>query len=240
MSNILSISRNLAEATGELVFGPPVRHVYRPLDYARKAHEVYLSSYAGLGASILLLGMNPGPHGMCQTGIPFGDIHMVREWLGIHEGVCAPDSQHPKRPILGFEGKRSEVSGTRIWGWAAHRFKHPEDFFRHFFVWNYCPLAFLEESGRNRTPDKLPRKERDQLFDACDAALKDLVEQLGFRQVLGVGRFAGQRAKVALAAQGIRVGDAPHPSPASPAANRDWAGSFEQALAENGILIPAR
>ena len=230
----------LTEATARLDFAAPVHHVYRPLEYAAEAHASYLDKYAGLGASVLLLGMNPGPFGMCQTGIPFGDVQMVREWLGIGEGVREPGSQHKARPILGFKSKRAEVSGTRIWGWAARRFKHPEDFFGHFFVWNYCPLAFLEESGRNRTPDKLPRKERDELFDTCDTALKELVDQLGFRQVLGVGRFAGQRAKVAFTAQDIKVGDAPHPSPASPAANRDWVGSFERALAQNGIQIPAR
>lgn len=234
------IAGRLREATATLEFAPPVAHVYRPLEYAGEAHAEYLRRYASLGAQVLLLGMNPGPFGMCQTGIPFGDVHLVRDWLGIVDGVEKPSAAHPARPILGFDSKRSEVSGTRLWGWARDRYGAPEAFFRKFFVWNYCPLAFLEESGRNRTPDKLPKSERDPLFSACDAALRELVKSLDVTRVIGIGRFAGQRAREASLGGHVEVSDAPHPSPANPAANRNWVAMFEDSLRRAGAMAPPR
>ncbi len=235
---VLEISRRLSAATADLAFGPPVAHVYHPLAYAWEAHAAYVNAYAGLGARVLLVGMNPGPHGMCQTGVPFGDVGMVRDWLGIRARIRAPAAQHPKRPVLGFDATRGEVSGRRLWGWASARYGDPRRFFAAFFVWNYCPLAFLEAGGRNRTPDKLPAAERAALFDACDAALSGVVGALGVARVLGVGNFAAQRARIALDGAGVELGVTPHPSPASPLANRDWPGAFERALAQNGVSVP--
>ena len=127
-----------------------------------------LNASAGMKQQILLIGMNPGPFGMVQTGVPFGEVSAVRDWLDITGGVNPPPSQHPKRQVEGFSCSRSEVSGQRLWGWARKRFGTPEAFFQRFFVWNYCPLAFLEESGRNRTPNRLPQRERTPLYEACD------------------------------------------------------------------------
>ena len=229
------IARRLREEVAELVFSPPVAHVYNPLDYAWRAHRAYLDRYGGLGAKVLLLGMNPGPWGMSQTGVPFGDVVMARGWLGLETPVARPPDEHPKRPVLGFACPRREVSGSRLWGWARDAFTTPERFFSIFFVWNYCPLAFMEESGRNRTPDKLPVGERRPLYIACDAALRDVASRLRPTHVIGIGRFGGERARAALADTGARVGWAPHPSPASPAANRGWAESFSAALEREGV-----
>ncbi len=233
---LVETAERLRQATGALAFQLPVAVVYRPLDYAHEAHLTYLVRYGSCQAHTLLLGMNPGPFGMCQTGIPFGDVHMVRDWLKIRDGVHKPDNEHPKRPVLGFDSPRAEVSGTRLWGWARARYESPSAFFAHFLVWNYCPLAFLEVSGRNRTPDKLPKAERASLFAACDEALREVVRTLGIRRVIGVGRFAAERARRAGLGEDIDIHDAPHPSPANPAANRDWAGAFERALTQSGLL----
>jgi single-strand selective monofunctional uracil DNA glycosylase len=127
------------------------------------------------------------------------------------------------------------VSGRRLWGWARDRFGTPEAFFSRFFVANYCPLAFLEESGRNRTPDRLPLAERKPLLERCDAALRKTVESLEPRLVIGLGRFATARAKAALASSDTRVGMVLHPSPASPAANRGWAQQAEVQLEALGV-----
>lgn len=237
-AGVLDISRRLADATANLAFAPPVAHVYRPLAYAWDAHAAYVDAYSGRGARVLLVGMNPGPHGMCQTGVPFGDVGMVRDWLGIRARIRIPDTQHPKRPVLGFETTRGEVSGRRLWGWASARYGDPRRFFETFFVWNYCPLAFLEAGGRNRTPDKLAVAERAALFGPCDAALHGVAGALGATRVLGVGNFAARRARIALEGAGLELGEVPHPSPASPLANRDWPGVFERALALNGVDLP--
>jgi single-strand selective monofunctional uracil DNA glycosylase len=218
-----------------LRFDPPVSYVYNPLVYARKAHERYLTLYGGGTRKVLLLGMNPGPWGMAQTGIPFGDVVSVRDWLKIRVPVGSPQRAHPKRPVLGLECPRREVSGKRLWGWAEKTFGTPKRFFSRFLVVNYCPLLFLEETGRNRTPDKLKAAERDALFSACDQALIRTVEVLKPRYVVGIGNFAEGRARQALSEHGVTIGRITHPSPANPRANRDWEGYVQKDFASMGI-----
>jgi single-strand selective monofunctional uracil DNA glycosylase len=233
-NEVVSTARLLGQSMHQLRFDAPVAQVYNPLDYAFEAHRAYLVKYFNPEANVVLLGMNPGPWGMVQTGVPFGEVTLVRDWLGIDSGVTPPGNQHPKRPIQGFACGRSEVSGQRLWGWARDRFVTPASFFRRFFVWNYCPLAFMEASGRNRTPDKLPAAERESLYEICNGALGRLVELLEPEQVLGVGKFGEQRARAVLG-QKVPVGSILHPSPASPAANRGWAQQVEKQLAALGI-----
>jgi single-strand selective monofunctional uracil DNA glycosylase len=174
---------------------------------------------------------------MAQTGVPFGDVTMVRDWLGIVAPVGKPRDEHPKRPVAGFDCHRSEVSGTRLWGWARDRFRTAQRFFERFFVANYCPLVFMESSGANRTPDKLPAAEQQAVTAACDEALLAVVRLLRPRIVIGVGGFAERRARSALAGQDVAVGTILHPSPASPLANRGWAGTVERQLAELGVAL---
>ncbi len=234
---LISISRKLSSAVSRLHFGPPITHIYNPLVYAHAPHEMYLNRYGKSPKEVVLLGMNPGPFGMAQTGVPFGDVRIVRDWLGICLPVKSPANQHPKRPILGFDCPRSEVSGSRLWGFAQDRFGTPERFFARFFVLNYCPLAFMEESGRNFTPDALPAHERELLFMACDKALRDFVKILRPRFVVGVGAFAKKRAEIALAGFDVKIGSVLHPSPASPKANKGWAKIAEQELMGLGIRM---
>lgn len=233
--DLIEVSRALARRAQRLSFGPPVWCTYNPLIYARDPHERYLSRYGAGKREVLLVGMNPGPFGMVQTGVPFGDVAMVRDWLGITGKVQRPAQEHPKRPVLGFACRRSEVSGTRLWGWARSRFGTAERFFERFFVANYCPLAFVEESGRNLTPDKLRPEEKKALFAVCDEALRAVVRLLAPRVVVGIGAFAERRAREALAGHSCTIGCILHPSPASPAANNGWSTVIENQLATLGI-----
>jgi single-strand selective monofunctional uracil DNA glycosylase len=237
MTALVAISSDLAAAVDRLRF-PSVPIVYNPLVYAWEPHQAYLERWgAKVPRELLLVGMNPGPFGMAQTGVPFGDVAMVREFVGIDGAVGKPPVEHPRRPIAGFGCHRSEVSGTRFWGWARDRFGTAERFFDRVFVANWCPLVFVEESGRNRPPDKLPAGERAELFDLCNAALARVAEVLRPELVVGVGAFAEQRAREALGGD-ARVGRILHPSPASPAANTDWAGSVDARLRELGFGLP--
>lgn len=231
------ISRRLSERVSRLRFAEPVAYTYNPLEYAWAPHEAYLERYGRGPKEVILLGMNPGPFGMAQTGVPFGDVAMVRDWLGIEREVLEPKSQHDKRPVLGFGCPRREVSGSRLWGWARDRFGTAEQFFTRFFVVNYCPLAFLEATGKNRTPDRLPASERDALFAACDEALRDVVTLLTPRHVIGVGGFAEKRARDVLGEHDVSISTIVHPSPASPIANRGWAQRIEAQLRETGIEL---
>jgi len=233
--SLVKVSRDLSRAVGKLAFSEPVAHVYNPLDYARAPHEAYLSAWGQGKKLVLLVGMNPGPFGMAQTGVPFGDVAMVRDWMRVQGAVKRPPKEHPKRPVLGFECARSEVSGSRLWGWARERFETPERFFERFFVTNYCPLAFLEASGRNVTPDKLAARERAALFAPCDEALRCIVREVKPDFVVGVGVFAAERAALALPGFGGVIGTVLHPSPASPKANRGWAKEMDRELAALGV-----
>jgi single-strand selective monofunctional uracil DNA glycosylase len=235
---LCDISRRLSDRVSRLKFSDPVTHTYNPLSYARAPHEAYLTQFGGGPKQVVLLGMNPGPFGMAQTGVPFGDVAMVRDWLGIDGSVGSPAVVHEKRPVLGFGCARREVSGQRLWGWARERFGTPERFFERFFVVNYCPLAFIEASGKNRTPDKLPSAEREALFAACDAALAAVVELLAPRHVVGVGAFAEARARQVLSGHDVRISTILHPSPQSPLANSGWAPRIEAQLTQAGIELP--
>jgi len=234
---LIAASRALSQRVGRLAFSEPVAFVYNPLDYARTLHEAYIARYGQAPKDVVLLGMNPGPFGMAQTGIPFGDVTMVQEFLDLDGRVGRPEREHPKRKVEGLACARGEVSGTRLWGWARAEFGTAERFFARFFVANYCPLVFMEASARNLTPDKLPQREQGALFAACDEALRDMVAILRPRFVVGVGVFAAERARLALAGTRITVGNILHPSPASPMANRGWAAQARRQLAELGIEI---
>jgi len=200
---------------------------------------------------VVFAGMNPGPWGMAQTGVPFGEVGIVREWLGIQEPVDRPPDEHPGRPVLGFALTRSEASGLRLWGLMRRRFRTPEAFFAGHFVANYCPLLFLDAGGRNLTPDRLRSADREQLYGLCDAHLRRVADILEPEWLVGIGRFTEERlrrcfehgaggaeshaAGTQAGAPAPRVAGILHPSPASPKANRGWAEAAETRLRELGI-----
>jgi single-strand selective monofunctional uracil DNA glycosylase len=234
------ITAELLREVRGLRFAAPVSHVYNPLDYAREAHRQYLRRFAAPPKKVVLLGMNPGPWGMAQTGVPFGEILAVREWMGIEAKVGRPARPHPRRPVMGLACTRREVSGERLWGWARESFGAARDFFKDFFVANYCPLMFLTENGANLTPDRLKAPDALALFEACDRALRRSVEFLGPRHVVGVGRFAAGRAARALAGLPVEIGTVTHPSPANPTANKgSYADRIRAELKALGIGTPA-
>ena len=235
--NLTTVTNRLIRDLQKLAFGSPVTHVYNPLVYARQPYDQYLERYAKGPVEVVLVGMNPGPWGMAQTGIPFGEINAVRQWMGIEAPVGKPVSEHPKRPVEGFACRRSEVSGRRLWGWARETYGTPEAFFAHFFVANYCPLLFIEAGGRNRTPDKLPRVERTPLLAACDRALRDTLVLIGPRLAVGVGAFAAARVQTAVEGLTIAAGKITHPSPANPKANRGWTALVEKEFRQMGITV---
>lgn len=235
--DLQSITDNLAEEMQRMRFAPPVTHVYNPLVYARKPHALYLSRFGGGSKEIVFVGMNPGPWGMAQTGVPFGEVTLVRDWLGIEAPVATPEREHPAKQVTGFACRRSEVSGRRLWGFFRGRFGEAERFFNRFFVINYCPLLFLDAGGRNITPDRLRPVERDALLTVCDEALRQLICCLNPARVVGVGGFAAQRAEIALRNLSLPVGRILHPSPANPAANRNWEETVLRQLEEQGVTI---
>jgi len=235
--HLIAAARELSVKVSRLQFKSPVTHIYNPLEYAWLAHEEYLRRFGQGRKKAIFLGMNPGPFGMSQTGVPFGEIAAVRDWMGIRATITKPAKEHPKRPVRGFDCPRSEVSGRRLWGLFSERFEAPEDFFEKHFVANYCPLAFLSASGSNITPDKLPAMERENLFRICDEHLRRVIEILEPDWLIGIGDFTTKRGKLVLQQTKIKVGQILHPSPASPAANRGWAETVTRQLQQLGLSL---
>jgi single-strand selective monofunctional uracil DNA glycosylase len=230
-----SAANSLRQGVARLRFAPPVEFLYNPLDYAWPMHEAYLRRYGTGRKRVVFLGMNPGPFGMAQTGVPFGEVAMVRDWMQLDAPVKKPAREHPKRPVLGLGCMRSEVSGRRLWGLFQKRFRAPERFFAEHFVVNYCPLAFMAASGANLTPDKLPAAETAPLFTACDTHLRAVARAMEPEWFIGVGDFAEKRLRQVFEGERFKIGKVLHPSPASPAANRDWAGSATKQLVALGV-----
>lgn len=218
-------------------FAAPVAHVYNPLDYAGEVHLRYWERYGNSRKKVLLLGMNPGPWGMTQTGVPFGEVSLVKDWLQLSGQIRQPLHSHPARPIQGWDCARREVSGTRLWGCIRQHYPDPADFFQLGFVASFCPLVFLEESGLNRTPDKLPKAERRPLIDSCQRALLFLLERQQPEILVGIGKWATQQAIDTQAAYpeefpALKIVSIPHPSPANPATNSGWGKELSQILQE--------
>lgn len=237
MNALIDSATRLATGLRDLAFSPPVACTYRTLDYTWEPHSRYLERFGKGKKQVIFLGMNPGPFGMAQTGVPFGEIAAVRDWMGIEAPVGKPTPEHPKRPIEGFQCQRSEVSGKRLWGLFAERYPNADDFFRDHFVLNYCPLVWMSATGANLTPDKLPAAEMAAVEAACQIHLQEVIHALQPEWLIGVGGFAEERLRRAADTCGSRakIGRILHPSPASPAANRGWASAAARQLAELGV-----
>lgn len=236
---LIKAARAMTLALRGLPFDPPVAKVYDPLQYAWEIHRAYISRYAPKGrCRAVFVGMNPGPWGMAQTGVPFGEIPAVRDWMGLEGPVKKPDSEHPKRPIEGFACARSEVSGRRLWGLFEEVFGRAAMFFEQHFVLNYCPLVFMSETGSNITPDKLPLAERQPMEAICDRHLAEALKILQPDWAIGVGGFATRRIEMVTEANKgpWKIGTLLHPSPASPVANREWPERPKRQLREMGII----
>ncbi|XP_059812187.1 single-strand-selective monofunctional uracil-DNA glycosylase 1 [Hypanus sabinus] len=236
-AEFLSLELELCAQLKEVKFPPPVSYVYNPLEYAWEPHRCYVQKYCSSPKEVLFLGMNPGPFGMAQTGVPFGEVSAVRDWLGVSGAVGHPEREHPRRPVLGWACGRSEVSGARFWGLLRSLcgLAGAPTFFARCFVHNLCPLAFLDGAGRNLTPADLPREVREQLLVICEASLRRVVAALGVATVVGVGRVAEGRARRALG-DGVKVLGIPHPSPRNPNANRGWGKEAAELLRELGVV----
>ena len=232
---LIKATKALSQSVGSLSFDLPTAYIYNPLEYAWEIHRQYLELAGDGKKKVVFLGMNPGPYGMAQTGVPFGEIPAVRDWMGLRAKSRSLIPEHPKRPVDGLECAKSEVSGRRLWGLFSEKFPDAHDFFNDHFVANYCPLVFMEESGKNRTPDKLVVSETKPLEELCDQHLREIVEIFEPDWLVGVGGFAEKRATIALSGMNVKIGKILHPSPASPAANRGWAAAATKQLIDQGI-----
>src|SRR5213592_4310907 len=96
---LITAAKRLRDAVAGLRYAAPVTHVYNPLIYAWRAHEMYLRRYGNGRKRVLFLGMNPGPLGWrkpvcrsvkslpCAIGSAFKSELTVR-LMSIRSGRC--------------------------------------------------------------------------------------------------------------------------------------------------------
>jgi len=236
-AELIEAGRVLADELRPLEFSDPVTHTYLCVDYAREGYEGYLRKFGDSEKKVLILGMNPGPFGMAQTGVPFGEIAAVRDWMVLSPRIGKPGNEHPKRRITGMDCPRSEVSGRRLWGLFSGKFPNADHFFKDHLVINFCPLLWMKDTGANLTPDKIKAAEMKAVDAACHRHLRRLIEALDPKFLIGVGAYAEKQMLAVKDETGVdaTVGKILHPSPASPAANRGWAEVAERQLGELGV-----
>jgi|SRR5690554_6140855 len=208
--------------------------IYNPLNYGWANHSEYLLNYVNHKPKAFFLGMNPGPFGMAQTAVPFGEVDFVTNWMKLTNQINKPPKEHPNRPVLGLETTRSEVSGKRLWSFFSHRYPIASNFFSLYCVMNYCPLVFVDggKTGKNIIPEKLPKEERIELEVVCDNYLDDMLSLIEPENLVGIGRYAEKKLAEATNRLELKtsVTTILHLSPSNPLANRDWEGIVTKQL----------
>ncbi|PBC29090.1 Single-strand selective monofunctional uracil DNA glycosylase [Apis cerana cerana] len=235
---VLSVERDLVIELGKITFHSPIEYVYSPLEYAFNIHTMYVQKYCNTIKKILFLGMNPGPWGMSQTGVPFGEISMVRDWLKICGPVGKPVKEQPKRKVTGFQCNRSEISGKRLWSLFQKLCGSPEKFFQQAYIHNYCPIALMKKNGCNITPAEIKAGSEIQiLHSSCDKALLDIIKIIKAEIIIGIGGYAEKRAQFVIQSSKlpVKVLCLPHPSPRA-VNNKNWSEKATKKLSEFGLL----
>lgn len=236
----LKATKTLNERFQELTFNEKVETYYNPLTYALPVHEAYLNKFGNEPKQAFFLGMNPGPWGMAQTGIPFTDPYIARDWMDLpQKSVGTPKNEREDRPVKGWESERKEASGQRLHGYFRRLYGSLESFFEIGIVQNYCPLVMYANDGTNLTPEDLLKDDREKIFKACGPYIEQLLHFYEPEVLVGIGRFGQRRlANVADLSQ-EEVFYLPHPSPASPIATRNggdyWRNLVKETLEEAGL-----
>lgn len=237
----LEPTRKISNRVNQLQFDNKVEWVYNPLDYAWNVHSEYLTRFGTGPKRAVFLGMNPGPWGMAQTGVPFGDTTIAGDWLGLRGlPIGTPEEERPDRPVIGWDLERQEGSGQRLFGFFRKEMGSLPAFFQNNFVLNYLPLVMFNADGKNVTPARLLKADRLKVFEACDPYLQAMVDYYQPEVLVGIGKFALRRLEANFSDTAYTVVDIPHPSPASPIATRDggryWNKLVTETLQEVNIL----
>ncbi|KAG5675760.1 hypothetical protein PVAND_005637 [Polypedilum vanderplanki] len=143
------------------------------------------------------------------------------------------------KPIEGLECKRKEQSGKRFWGLMEELCGEPENFFRHCFMYNICPFAFLNKNGRNITPPELKGECKSALNKICLNYLSKSIKIFKPKIIIAIGSYANQKLndlrKKSLISESIDYKLLPHPSPRA-FHNNDWVDRARKWMLENDML----
>ncbi|XP_055849953.1 single-strand selective monofunctional uracil DNA glycosylase [Episyrphus balteatus] len=235
----IDIECNLNKELANLKF-PNITHVYNPIEYAFDLHCQYLKKYLNGPKKMLLIGMNPGPNGMAQNGVPFGNTNTVKNLMKIEGQVEQPPSLHPKRPVTGLACKTEEPSGVRIWTLIGKLAGSLEIFSQQCFMHNFCPLAFFDVQGKNITPGELKGDVKAEVRNICLKYLEQEIQLIQPEIIIAIGSYVGDCMK-RLAKQSIYIGSnikilqLAHPSPRS-VNNNNWPEKATEFFESNDLL----
>ncbi|CAK1583332.1 unnamed protein product [Parnassius mnemosyne] len=239
--NFFSLIDELNNKLEKFELPSAVKCVYNPTIYARYTFEMYVRKYCNSIKPIMYFGMNPGPFGMSQTGVPFGEVSSVRDWLGIEGPVGKPPKEVESRPVRGFACTRTEISGKRFWGLLKEICGTPEKFFETSFVYNYLNQQWMKSNGCNLTPGDFKVSEMKALYEICDQTFIRVLELYKVQTIVAVGKFCETRAHKAIEehlpskSRTIKVLYLPHPSPRT-VNNNDWDQKAKEYLIKYDLL----
>ncbi|XP_054745917.1 single-strand selective monofunctional uracil DNA glycosylase [Anastrepha obliqua] len=213
-----------------------ITHVYNPVEYASGLHCAYLQKFLDGPKRVMFVGMNPGPNGMGQTGVPFGNILTVRNEMSLSGSVQQPPSVHVKRPVRGFECSIEEPSGVRIWSlFKKLAGGSLNTFGRQCFVHNFCPLIFYDNAGRNITPSELKGDYKEKIGKECLDVLDLELDLVKPEILVAVGLYMYGMVSRSRHAKDLKIYKLPHPSPRS-LNNQNWPEKAEQLLLELDLV----
>ena len=107
--NLIKIARELSQSVCSLSFKLPTAYAYNPLEYAWEIHRQYLELAGDGKKKVVFLGMNPGPYGMAQTGVPFGDsVRAGLDGIKRRSQEAPPRASKASRGWIGVHQERSE------------------------------------------------------------------------------------------------------------------------------------
>lgn len=245
---VLAAARWLSGELSQFVIDPlpPASYAANPTVYAYENYAQAMARLADGPRGVLLVGMNPGPHGMAQTGVPFGDVVNARAILGRQSqgsgwsGCRLALGDKVLLDAKGLDYHRGEVSGDRLWSALQQICGSLESAYQQVCVINYCPLLFLDNGGLNVTPDDFPKSDRVRLpkfTAACDEHLRRVVKALTPKIVIAVGGYSDKRCRVALG-HTVPIVKITHPSPRTAATAGAWIGMVAKPI--NDALAFAR
>ena len=225
--------------------------VWNPGRYGERWHRRFRETYPPGPNPVLLLGLNPGPYGMGQTGIPFTDIRRLESDLPELAARLRTDGESIGLPGLAPPDLRRrldrtfESSSIRVYRFLRLAGGSAGAGWRRVVAANPCPMLFMEGTV-NRTPADLRRalrkrggrlervtarlEECDQLRREC---AREAVRVLEPRGVILLGRniqeaLAGDPSLGAVPG-GVLAWE--HPARAVPDA---WAGGLVRAVRRRG------
>lgn len=236
----LDIECDLNNELNELQFPKNITHIYNPIVYALNLHCQYIKKFLNGKKKVMLIGMNPGPNGMVQNGVPFGNTNTVKNLMKIQGQVDQPPSLNPKRPVTGLSCTTEEPSGVRIWNLLQKLAGSLEVFGEQCFLHNFCPLAFFDEQGKNITPSELKGKIKSTLRDICLKYLEKEIQLIQPEIIIAIGSYVGDSLRK-LSKQSIyvrtniKILQLAHPSPRS-LNNNNWPEKATEFFESNDLL----